>query len=526
MRSPFSPRALPPEFFTSDQRLDVPRARRGKRFLRGFVLVCGAVLATSAICGGSPPVFTVRLGPAREATVPARLRTFSLDPAGTGLILYDMEADQVIEAHNRAVGFIPASTSKVATMMAALDVLGPGYRYRTYLLRDGVIHEGVLRGDLYLKGTGDPQLTMADLAGMAEHIRAAGVRRVAGNFYFDDSELARVPQIDPNMDEDAPYNPGVSALSIESNTVMANWSKRAKGGIDVLMTPDVEANAAAIAPGPLPEDVNFAFQSEAERDVWLVSPSIKQPHGGQALPVKKPAMYAAQIFARLCAMQGVTVPRPAFRAAPSGADVIYVHAGRTLGELSEHILTYSDNVMTELVLLKTAGKITGGQVDLGTAGDTLRDFWQARLPGIDWRGFEMANGSGLSSATRVTPEQLLGVLLYAEDRRPGGNRFSQMLPIAGWKGSLAGRLPYADTALRVWAKTGTINYAVALAGFLYSGKNRKMAFVIFVNDFKKRSEYELNPARRSKLSQKNASQWISSEKYAMDQLLTDWIRRY
>lgn len=509
-----------PTFFPGAHFLSAMKTPASVLFLLLFLL------PSTGHCGGKPPVLPIKLGPAREGAGDSFARRHGLKPEDVGFVLYDMEKSEVLAGHNRNRGFMPASTAKVPTVMAALDLLGPEYRYETLLLRDGSIRGDTLRGDLYLKGTGDPRLTLADLAGMVESLRESGVRRVEGKFYFDDSELARLPEIDAGMDDDAAYNPGLGALSIESNTVMINWSRRKKGGFDLLLTPDLPVNGAGTAEAPLPADVKFAFRAEDERDVWLLSPAVRARHGGKRLPVKKPGHYTAQIFARLCRMRGIRVGQPSFRETPSGASEIVAHKGRRLHELAETILTYSDNMMTELVLLRAARELTGRKLDLIEAGQALKEYWSRHLPGVDWSAFDMKNGSGLSSGSRITPDQLLAVLLYAEQRRAGGERFSHMLPIAGWKGSLTGRLVYADTALRVWAKTGTINYAVSLAGYLYSARGRKLAFVVFVNDPEQRRAYERNPDRRRRTVQKQANKWISASKYSIDQMLADWIRRY
>ena len=486
-----------------------------------------AGLPAAIVCGGSPPVLPIQLGPqtAGAESGAALLARHGMVPDGVGFLLYDMEAGAVLAAHGRDRGYIPASTGKVPTVMAALDVLGPDYRYRTHLLRDGSIADGVLEGDLYLRGEGDPRFTLADLTRLAERLRVAGVREVAGGFFYDDSALFRAPEIDTGMQVDAAYNPGLSALSIESNTMLANWSKKKNGGIDVLLTPDVPGNRTGTASAPLPKDVKFTFRREERRDVWLISPAIKSRFGGKRLPVKNPARYTAEIFARLCEMRGIRIGQPTFRETPNGATTVAVHTGRPLSELSERILAYSDNLMTELVLLKAAGAISGRKLDLAQAGEVLKQYWSERLPGIAWDSFDMRNGSGLTSASRITPEQMLGILLYAARRRPGDVDFHTMLPISGWRGSLGGRLVYADTALRVYAKTGTINYAVSLAGYLYSRQGRKLAFVVFVNDFGARRAYERDPARLSKPVQKKANKWIRSAKSKIDSLLAEWIRR-
>ena len=121
-------------------------------------------------------------------------------PPGTavGYLLIDLESGQVLAELNPDLPLIPASTAKLATAVAALDVLGPEHRFSTELLARGALTGGVLHGDLVLRGGGDPFLDLADLLGLAVRLKNSGIREVEGRFLIDDTALPRFAEIEPS----------------------------------------------------------------------------------------------------------------------------------------------------------------------------------------------------------------------------------------------------------------------------------------------------------------------------------------
>jgi D-alanyl-D-alanine carboxypeptidase/D-alanyl-D-alanine-endopeptidase (penicillin-binding protein 4) len=412
----------------------------------------------------------------------------------------------------------------VPVTVAALNVLGPDYRFKTFLCHTGSINGGVLKGDLYLKGTGDPLLTVSDLMGMIDRMKNKGIASVSGHFYFDESDLASAGGIDDGMEPDVSFNSGVSALSLEHNTIYAEWKRNKKSNtMDIFLIPSLPINSAALSRDKLRENIKFAYRSLGGTETWLLSPD-EDRDGSERLPVKQPARYTAHMFAKLCGIRGISLPDPEPGPMPNGVTTINVHQGQPLSGIADITLTYSINLMAELIMLRTAKELSGRSMDLKDAARDISLYVMKKLGKVNWKDFNMVNGSGLTTKNRMTPEQMIAVLIYADAQNYNGAKYRSFLPSSGWEWSLMNRFNDPETAFHVWAKTGTINYALSLAGYLYTKSHRNMAFAIFIHDITERRMYDADPDRRNKESTRRVYFWLNNSKSVMDSIVTGWIK--
>jgi D-alanyl-D-alanine carboxypeptidase/D-alanyl-D-alanine-endopeptidase (penicillin-binding protein 4) len=167
-------------------------------------------------------------------------------------------------------------------------------------------------------------------------------------------------------------------------------------------------------------------------------------------------------------------------------------------EIVRSMLRYSNNLVAELTGLAAGRKLTGGRrVGIPDSADAVADWLSRRVPGADWSSYAPGNHSGLNAGARVTPAQLAALLRFAHDRRYGrdGRSLMELMPTAGLDGGLGSRLQFPDTALGVFAKTGTMNFASGLAGYLPTADGRIRVFAIFVNDKALRRAYDAEPGQ-------------------------------
>jgi len=475
-------------------------------------------------CGFRPADADVSFGPEKPAPGAELALMNGIPRENIGYMVYDLDKKAVVRSHNRARPFIPASTTKVFSSVFALDVLGPDYRFDTYLKYKGTISDGVLKGDLYLKGTGDPLLTVSDLMGMIDRMKEKGITSVTGRLYYDESALKSSASIDPGMEPDVSFNSGVSALSLEYNSIVAEWKRDKKSNaMEVYLTPTLPMNRTGISKEKLGENIKFTYRNLGGSETWLLSPDETRD-GSERLPVKNPALYTAQMLAKLCAMRGIRIqgqPEPGVM--PGSASEIVTHRGQRLSDIVDLTLTYSINLMAELMMLSAAKERTGEVLKLDGAARELSSYLSGRLDRINWKGCALTNGSGLTPKNRITPEQMMAVLIYADAQDYNGRKFRSFLPASGWEWSLMNRFGDPKTAFHVWAKTGTINYALALAGYLYTRSHRNMAFVIYISDIGARRLYDSDPDRRSKGSMAKVFSWQNNSRKVMDSIVTGWI---
>jgi len=237
------------------------------------------------------------------------------------------------------------------------------------------------------------------------------------------------------------------------------------------------------------------------------------------LPVKDPGLHAGRVFRRFVLAQGILLRPPERGTALSDAQVLAVHESPPLRVLLRDMLLYSNNMMAETIGLATATRLGNVFSGLDDAAGVLLVRHLARLmPEVDWRGARLGNFSGLDGDARLTPRQLAAIVRYGwrELALPA------LLPGSGWSGTLARRFDDPDSALRVWAKTGTVNYGSALVGYLFPANDRPAVFVAMVSDIGSRLAYDLLP-RPTRASEAAAGAWNARARALQNELVESWL---
>lgn len=448
-----------------------------------------------------------------------------------GYIVYDLAAGKVLCSHNPHETFIPASTEKLMTILNSFKILGVDHRFSTYVYYDGKIEGNELNGNLYLKGGGDPYLKVADLTQIIGEIKSRGIQKVNGSFFFDQSFLPATEVLDRTMNLDEGYNCGISALSLDQNTITAHWhTPRGDKNPKITLTPDLPVIAAGIRDGRSEKhrkkeerDTNLFFHEYVKNEsMWELSPEAR-PYGRHKIPVRRAALYTASFFQKLAAIQGLKLPAPEEGRVPSKGKLLIDYKGSRITDVADTTLTFSVNMMAELLFLCSARKINPEAVSYRSAAETMEKYTMESFPLIHWDGFNLSNGSGLSSRDRITPEQMMAYLIWADKIRIRGKKFMYYLGPSGWGWSLRNRFIDPKYAFHIFAKTGTISYSVALSGYLYSASGKKLAFCFFCSDKKLRREYEDDPDRMRRKVQKAAQHWNNVHQSEMDHIIERWI---
>ncbi|MCB9958385.1 MAG: D-alanyl-D-alanine carboxypeptidase/D-alanyl-D-alanine-endopeptidase [Rhodospirillaceae bacterium] len=456
------------------------------------------------------------------------IAAYGFAPEQVGYHVIDTATGAILASRNPDSAMIPASVAKVPTTIAALDILGGDYRFRTDVLAGGPLVGGVVQGDLYLRAGGDPFLTTDDLAELAERLHAAGVLGATGRFVYDATLYPAVSEIDPHQPETAAYNTGVSAFALNFNVVNVHWS-RAGGTLAAAATTNTDTRrvaASTIRFGPVPAGLPwsqfFTAADDAAGEAWQLAPALP-PEGEDWLPVRQPAPLAAAVFASLAREAGIALAAPESGMAPAGAVVLASHQSRPLSEIVRGVLRFSNNLSAEMVGLAAMRALAGQPLEIAQSG-RLMGFWLSeRFPGIDWQGFLLDNHSGLSTASRVTSRQLVDLLVSIDGQRFGDGEYVDLLRMVPWVGELNEERRTAGLPpVSIRAKSGTMNYAVGLAGLLEPGDGRRLAFAIFVNDQGARAALDAaaDDAAREVNGQTRA--WLNQARLLERDLLTHW----
>lgn len=455
--------------------------------------------------GGTP----VAAAPKKLVSQAERLITKANLGGQVGYAVADTQTGEVLEARLGKTFLPPASTLKSVTALYALDRLGPGYRFKTRVMATGPLRAGKLEGDLVLVGGGDPTLDTDTLAELAIILREAGVREVAGAFLVYAEALPRGDRIDRYQPEHVSYNPSYGGLNLNFNRVHFEWRKT-QDDYEVTM----QARAVKFRPGTNVSSMLivdrrspvFDHWSSEARDNWSVARRALGKEGARWLPVRFPALYTADVFRTLARSNGIVLkPANVTGVLPEGTVLAEIESD-PLQPVLHGMMKYSTNLTAEVAGL-AASSIEGRVASLETSAREMARF--ARAQGAGFVMFK--DHSGLNYDSAITPEDMVRVLSARTAIRP------LMKPV---NLSLDRSRP-APKDVAVLAKTGTLNFVSALAGYIATPK-RSLTFAFFSADTERRDA--IPPVERERPP--GTTNWSRRSRQLQKELIRDWAARH
>ena len=441
-------------------------------------------------------------------------RHAELAHARIGVAFVDAISGKVLWGLDENSRYNLASCTKILTSSAALSRLGPGFRWRTAIYAEKLdAATGVVDGDLYVRGRGDPTLDDAALRAIAVDVRRAGVKRVTGKLVVDDSyfdDAFDPPHYGDQPKEQSGYRAAVSAFGVDANAVTVviepDPAGVAPGVID--LEPDAgeyvrikEANVATVTEGRGRVRVDAIASAD---HVELTITGQVRADGGIDLTRRRiadPSRFAGEAMRSALVAEDISIGRRVVRGVvPEAARLIASHDSRELSEVVREMNKYSNNFYAESILktmgaeakqplappAATAPKIplAGPEGPHATWADglaVLHDFLIHDV-GLADGSFRVENGSGLYGASDVSPLAVAQVVAHAESDFRYGPDFVASLATAGVDGTLRKRFANSPGAGRVRAKTGTLAAVSTLGGLVAVDGRRPIAFAILVND--------------------------------------------
>jgi serine-type D-Ala-D-Ala carboxypeptidase/endopeptidase (penicillin-binding protein 4) len=413
---------------------------------------------------------------------------FSLDlhglpPGSLALWAGPVESDSTLVDWRADTPTSPASTMKLVTAWVALDRLGPDFTWQTNLVSDAAVVDGVLQGDIYWVGQGDPRFYADRLQVLLEQLRARGIRRIAGRLVLDGSAFRSIAPAD-GFDSD-----GGESFMVPPDPLLTNlnaaWLHYFNDGNGARAT--MEPPLAGVELVNRLQDGGEGACGDVRRHVTISSGDGRVVVKGrlprdcdgavsylQPLP---PRAFAGAAFVGLWRRMGGEGPTAQTEGrAPAGARVLASLDSDPLWRVLPDMNKFSSNPMARSLFL-TLGRLSPVSGD--TAADADRAVRQTLAAhGVSDRGLVLENGAGLSRRERVTA-RFLGEVLRTAARGPYAAEFAASLPVAGETGTLKHRFP--DVGPRLRLKTGTLNNVVAVAGYWQAPSGRRLAIVAIVN---------------------------------------------
>lgn len=426
--------------------------------------------------------------PALPDAVQRALRAAQLPPSALAVWLAPIGSTRPKLAWRAQAPHNPASLAKLATTFAALEQLGPAWRWRTPVWLEGSLDlaTGVLSGNLVIKGSGDPTLVLERLWLLLRRVQGLGVREVRGDIVLDNSAFAPDPQGPGDFDGE-PWRAGnvrPDALLLNFKAHTLSLLPDAQAGVawlrsDTGLTPQT---SVPLRPGPC------ADPRGSLRANWLENPGQAEPlRLGGALPAQcgpqqwpladaDPASYNARLLGSLWREAGGRLSgRVRDGNAPSTAPA-FEWTSPTLAEVVRDINKFSNNVMADQLWLTLALQAGDNPASAEQARTRLAQWLQQRL-GWQPASFVLENGSGLARGSRLSAEQL-AQLLQAAWASPVMPELVASLPLAGQDGTLS-REPgrFGSAAGRAHLKTGSLRDVAAVAGYVLAADGQRHVLV-------------------------------------------------
>ena len=463
------------------------------RLRPSLIIICTAFAVASSLIGAAPA------GAAADPALVSKLKTVMKDSrvqhARSGAIVLDAKDGGQLYARYADRAITPASNTKILTAATALHVLGPGYRFKTEVIRRAQLGgDGVLRGRLYLKGYGDPTTMQSDYAALARQVRASGIRRVSDKLIVDPTFFDSV-RYNPNWSTTYAsdyYAAQISALTVAPNTDYDSGTtiiKYAPGGkgrrAKITTVPAAAAKYVKIVNKTTTSARGTSATFSAHRTYGTNTITahgrvpVGRSGGSWMITVDKPELYAGAVFRAELAKAGVSVaggteilPTP-----DAGRRLVADDRSMTLSQLLIPFMKLSNNMHAE-ALTKTMGTQAGHPGNWTEGLSYTRAY--LRSTGASMTGVVLVDGSGLTRRNKLTPRALARFLDKIQDET-WWPLFDRALPVAGNSkrmvgGTLRHRMNKTLAANNAHAKTGTLSGVTALSGYVTGADGRRYVF--------------------------------------------------
>ncbi len=418
----------------------------------------------------------------KAAAIPASAVAIQVQEAGAATPRLSINATQTMN---------PASVMKLVTTFAALERLGPAYTWKTEAWIDRPVVDGVLNGDVVLKGNGDPKFTFEQFWLLLRRLRAHGIRDIQGDLVLDHSAFD-LPEQDPAQFDAQPlrpYNVVPDALMVGFKTIRLNLLPNpAAQQVQVSIEP-LLANLDVISLirlgnngcGDWKDKLRADLAQRGGRFRLMLTGSYSAACGEKHwhLGVLPHAEYAYGVFGELWRELGGSIKGGVRHGtAPADARLVAGIESSSLAEIVRDINKYSNNVMARHLYL-TLGLEAGKRPVRPEDGEAAIRAW-LETKGLRFPELVLENGSGLSRRERLSAESL-GRLLQAAWTSPVMPEFIASLPLTATDGTMKKRLNGNGVAGQAHIKTGSLEGVKAVAGYVLDRNGRRQAVVFLIN---------------------------------------------
>lgn len=420
--------------------------------------------------------------------------------ANWGFCLMDPGNGQVLAQFDKDRSLVPASGMKAITTLSALQILGSEYSYTTTLEHDSIITEGVLQGNLYITGSGDPSLGSNRIAGYhsfdtlvndwAKQLKSKGIKTIKGNIIADAGAFEDYSTPGSwNWDDIGQYyGAGPFGLNVYENAYTLYFSSTKTTsrldsiypsieGLTVFNDTKVGGGDAFIFGAPDSYYRYVVGGVPASRKQFTVEGSMPDPPLFLATELKKAleknSIIVEQQPTTMYALKRIGIKLKNKRT------VLLKHTSAPISEMIKQTNAESINLYAE-ALLKTIGKYQLNDGSTVSGVKVVRSYWTEK--GLDLKGFNMEDGSGLSRLNVITPQQMCNFLKYAYSKN-NFNVFKNSLAVAGETGTMENLCTGTIAEGNIFAKSGSMSKVRSYSGYVKTQSGQLYCFSIIMNNY-------------------------------------------
>ncbi len=425
------------------------------------------------------------------ASVTQALHTAGIPADAVSVFVQQVDHNTPLLAHHADQALNPASTMKLLTTYAGLEILGSAYTWRTDLYSTGEMQGDTLNGDLMLKGYGDPAMTLENFWDLLRALRQKGVRDIRGDLVLDRGYFE--PQTyDPAAFDGEPYR----AYNAGPDALLVNFK-----ATRFVFAGDVSTGKVAIQADPALPQLNIVNQlalTQVPCADWKDRLGYKVARNGQGVTVTfsgnysvacgeksldlslfDDTVYIFELFKQLWREQGGSFNGKLKTGnTPDNARLLVRATSPPLSDVIRLINKYSNNVMARQTLLTIGAEQSGTPGNIESGGKAIRTWLAGKH--LDFNELVIDNGAGLSRESRISSRHLGALLLAAYDS-PMMPELMSSLPVVAVDGTLEQRMKNTNIAGRAHLKTGSLDGVRAVAGYLLDARNRRWVVVFMIN---------------------------------------------
>lgn len=431
------------------------------------------------------------------ASVADALKKAGISQNSVAVFVQPVDAAVPSLSHNTEKSMNPASVMKLVTTHAALDLLQPNYRWKTEVYRDSSVENGVLNGNLIIKGYGDPSFKAQEFWRLLMSLQLAGIKQINGDFVIDKSHFAKNVGNRKTFDNETwrAYNAEPSAFLVNARSTsfkfVATGDSLTSGAVNVSQEfelPEIQIiNHMKLTTGACGDwRSRFGYTVKQNENASIVTFSgTFSPDCGERyleLSVFDDEKYAFFTFKKLWKeLGGKFSGKLKVQEIPFGTTKILEQVSDPLGYVIRDINKWSHNLMARQLLLTLAAEKTSLPAT-EAKGEAAIKTWLANK-GQKFDELVVENGSGLSRNERISAAHL-GQLLVGAYHSAIMPEFMASLSIAGLDGTAQKRLIDSNLLGRVHLKTGSLDNVSAIAGYVLDSQNKRHVLVMLINHAK------------------------------------------